>query len=60
MSLTLRRAGVDDYEDVLDINRDIYSGLDYLPAMYKTYINSHNRIMMVAILQDKIVSEQII
>ena len=36
----VRRAREDDYEAVMDIDRDVYEGNDYLPALYHTYFHS--------------------
>ena len=31
-----------DYEALMDINRFVYSGLDYLPAMYHSFLHNPN------------------
>ena len=34
--------GHKDYEAVMDINRSVYSGLDYLPAMFHSFLHNPN------------------
>ena len=36
--VSVRLAGHGDYEAVMDINRDVYGGCDYLPCLYHTFI----------------------
>ena len=45
-----------DYEAVLDINRDVYAGLDYLPIYYHIYMQSPDCHSFVCTLDGKIVS----
>ena len=40
--LVVRYATEDDYEAVLAINQNVYGGLDYVPAMYKSFITDPN------------------
>ncbi|XP_033730780.1 probable N-acetyltransferase 16 [Pecten maximus] len=35
-----RKVGIEDYDDVMSI-RDVYNGLDYLPALYRTFMADH-------------------
>ncbi|XP_033730111.1 histidine N-acetyltransferase-like [Pecten maximus] len=35
-----RKVGIEDYDDVMSI-RDVYDGLDYLPALYRTFMADH-------------------
>ena len=51
-----RRATLKDYEGVMDINRNVYNGLDYLPDKYERYISDPYRLAYVAVINEKIVS----
>ena len=46
-----------DYEKVLDINRNVYSGTDYVSAHYFHFQHDPNAFMFVAEVGDKIVSK---
>ena len=54
-----RLATADDYEAVMDIDRNIYSGYDYLPTMYHSYVNNPQRVVCVAQLKGQIVSNHL-
>ena len=54
--VTCRRATLNDYEAVMDINRNVYSGFDYLPYEYKQFTKSPNRIGFVGELDGKVVN----
>ena len=51
-----RKAKIEDYQAVMDINRDVYTGLDHLPYSYKEYINSPFRFAAVGEFNGKVVS----
>ena len=53
--ITYREATLEDYHDVLDINQHVYSGLDYLPAKYHTFIADPNCTPYVAVVDGQIV-----
>ena len=44
---TVRRATREDFQPVLDIDRDIYNGVDYLEARYHQFCANPNRHMYV-------------
>ena len=54
--LKFRQATEKDYEGIMNINRKIYGGWDYLPALYLKYIQDPNRFGQVAELDGEIVS----
>lgn len=43
----LRRAVEADYEAVLNINRNVYAGLDYMSALYFVYLQDHQHVIYV-------------
>ena len=45
-----------DYEDVMDINRNVYRGRDHLAAMYHKFIETPLMYSYVAEYEQKIVS----
>ena len=45
----------EDYEGVMDINRNVYDGVDYLPTKYNEFLNDPNRICIVAKKEGRIV-----
>ena len=57
-AVEMRVATLDDYAAVLalDPNNTIYSGNDYIPAVYKSWINDPNRVATVGVLDGKIVA----
>ena len=55
--LVFRRATEKDYSSVLDIDRKLYGGWDYIPALYHNIIKHPNTIATVAELDGKVVSE---
>ncbi|XP_060075967.1 histidine N-acetyltransferase-like [Ylistrum balloti] len=36
-----RKVGIEDYDSVMAIRTDVYDGLDYLPALYRTIMTNH-------------------
>ena len=59
VTLEYRRATLEDYEGVMDINRNVYNGLDYLPDLYDRYISDPFRLAYVAVIDGKIVSNPV-
>ena len=55
-SICVRRAKSEDYEPILDINRDVYEGFDYLPASFHTLLHNPDVHMFVTEREGKIVS----
>ena len=53
--IVCRRARMNDYSAVLDINRDVYSGFDYMEARYTRYMNDPQRIIYVMEKDNRIV-----
>ena len=45
----------EDYEGVMDINRNVYDGVDYLPKKYMEFLNDPNRTCIVAKKEGRIV-----
>ena len=58
--VTITAATVADYEACVDINRNVYSGFDYLPGLYMYYMHDPNSKIFVAKIGQKVVSETII
>ncbi len=56
VDINIRKATVDDYEGVLNINTDVYDGTDYLPIMYHHFIRDPKADCYVAEVDGKIVS----
>ena len=54
--LNVRLATASDYKAVLDINRNIYEGFDYLPSLYFYFLHHPDVLLFVAELNGKIVS----
>ena len=42
----IRLATFADYEAVLDIDRNVYSGLDYVPTLYFNFLHSGNVLLV--------------
>ena len=57
--LTYRRATIEDFQAIMDINRDVYTGMDHLPYKYKDDISCPFRFGAVAEVNGKVVSTQI-
>ena len=55
--VTVRLATVDDYERVLDIDRNLYDGEDYLPYKYHKFLRDPNRSVFIGEIDGKAVSE---
>ncbi|XP_069121110.1 histidine N-acetyltransferase-like [Argopecten irradians] len=49
-----RKVTLDDYDEVINIRKDVYDGLDYLPALYRTMMTNH--IGYVLTLNKKIIA----
>ena len=41
--IVVRKARPEDYEAVMDIDRNMYNGTDYLPSKYHQYLKDPNR-----------------
>ncbi len=52
----MRRATFDDLNAIMDINDDIYDGLDYMPALFYTFMQSKLHVMYVYEEDGKLVS----
>ena len=39
-NLTFRRATLDDYENVVSINKEVYDGFDYIPFNYQALLKN--------------------
>jgi len=52
----MRRANFDDLDAIMDINDDIYDGLDYMPALFYTFMQSKLHVMYVYEEDGKLVS----
>ena len=55
-SIRVRRAVGADFNDVMDIDRNIYWGFDYLPALYHAFSHHPDVHMYVAEINNEIVS----
>ena len=55
-TITFRRATLADYDDVMNINENVYEGADYLPARYYSFCQDPQRHMFVAEDDGKVVS----
>lgn len=55
-SIVIRHATLDDKNDVLNINRNVEDGLDYLPFRYEKFLTCKNTKCYVAVRQEKLVS----
>ena len=53
---SMRRANFDDLDAIMDINDDIYDGLDYMPALFYTFMQSKLHVMYVYEEDGKLVS----
>ena len=54
--LVFRRGTEEDYQAVLDINKNLYGGWDYIPALYHKYVKDPKRVTTLAVLDGKVVS----
>jgi len=43
----VRRATFDDLEAIVDINDNVYEGLDYMPALFYTFMHSKLHVIYV-------------
>ncbi len=55
-NLKFRVATEADYEGVMNINRDVYYGVDYLPEYYMQYARNPKTFLYLAESQGKVVS----
>jgi len=55
----VRRAVLGDYEAVLDINRKVYAGFDYVSALYFTYFHDHQHVIYVLEQDGQLVNSSI-
>ena len=53
----LRRATPSDYQAVIDIDDNVYNGLDYMPLMFHQFLHSKHHVMLVIEYVGKIVSK---
>ena len=51
----IRIATVRDYDAILDINRNVYKGYDYIPALFYTFFHNQNINLYVGLYCGKIV-----
>ena len=56
MEVTLRRATLQDRENVLKISNDYFFGLDYLSAVYNMWCHDKRYILILAEAHGKVVS----
>ena len=54
--MKIRRAKASDYEQIMDISRDVYAGVDYLPSLYFELLSDINTLLFVGELDGEIVS----
>ena len=57
LDIHIRSARPEDYQGIINIDPNIHNGLDYLPDMFPKYIKDPNRLMNVATIDGKIVSQ---
>ena len=55
-NIKVRKAISSDYDSILDINRDVYEGFDYLPASFHTLLHNPDVRMFVTECEGQIVS----
>ena len=54
--IKFRPATPEDYDAVMDINRNIYNGMDYLPALYMSYVRDPNYRITLAEVDGEVVA----
>ena len=54
--MVARQATADDYEAVMDIDRDVFDGHDYLLAMYHAYMQDSTRYCYLVEIDGRVVS----
>ena len=59
-SKSVRLATHGDYESVLDLDRNVYDGADYLPSRYHLYIDDPRRYCYVALIDGEIVCKPLV
>ncbi len=55
-TVLIRKATHEDYEAVMDINRDIYYGADYLGVWYHQILQEPSKVVYLMELDGKVVS----
>ena len=53
--VVVRRATPADYQAVIDIDDNVYDGLDYMPTMYHQFLHSRHHLMLVVVDSGKVV-----
>ena len=53
--VTIRRAKLEDKDDVMRIRDDVYAGRDYLLSFYETFVKVDNCFPFVAVIDKAIV-----
>ena len=53
--VTIRRATSADYDSVMDIDDNVYNGMDYLPSTYQGFLMDENCHMLLAEIRGKVV-----
>ena len=53
--VTIRRAKLEDKDDVMRIRDDVYAGRDYLLSFYETFVKVDNCFPFVAVIDNTIV-----
>ena len=53
--ITFRLAEPQDYQAVLDINDNVYNGMDYIPATYHDILNGRDTAMYLAEIKGEVV-----
>ena len=54
--ISVRKARLEDKEDVLCINDNVYEGFDYLPVYYDHFVTANEITPFILLHMDKIVS----
>jgi len=57
-AVSVRPATFSDYEAVMDIDRNLFQGLDYLPSMFYQFLHRKQHFLYVGELDGKVVSFQ--
>jgi hypothetical protein len=58
--VTVRQATSGDYQSVIDIDDNIYNGLDYMPSMFHQFLQSRHHLLLVFEENGKIVSTAVV
>ena len=59
-NVVVRRATPADYQAVIDIDDNVYDGLDYVPTMYHQFLHSRHQLMLVIVDSGKVVGSMLI